>query len=96
MSYQLPTYPNITAYLGQQPGDLFCELAIKLNITSDRSFILFEHIIESDHLSADSVRDLLDTYGRFVIDAIELQIPFFRNVSETEFEQVVLGFEMVA
>ena len=96
MSYQLPTYPNITAYLGQQSGDLFCELAIKLNITSDRSFILFEHIIESDHLSADSVRDLLDTYGRFVIDAIELQIPFFRNVSETEFEQVVLGFEMVA
>ena len=69
MSYQLPTYPNITAYLGQQPGDLFCELAIKLNIASDRSFILFEHIIESDHLSADSVRDLLDTYGRYVIDA---------------------------
>ena len=96
MSYQLPTYPNITAYLGQQPGDLFCELAIKLNITSDRSFILFEHIIESDHLSADSVRKLLDTYVRFVIDAIELQIPFFRNVSETEFEQVVSGFEMVA
>jgi len=96
MSYQLPTYPNITAYLGQQSGDLFCELAIKLNIASDRSFILFEHIIESDHLSADSVRKLLDIYGRFVIDAIELQIPFFRNVSETEFEQVVPGFEMVA
>ena len=96
MSYQLPTYPNITAYLGQQPGDLFCELSIKLNITSDRSFILFEHIIESDHLSADSVRRLLDTYVRFVIDAIELQIPFFRNVSETEFEKVVPGFEMVA
>ena len=96
MSYQLPTYPNITAYLGQQPGDLFCELAIKLNIASDRSFILFEHIIESDHLSADSVRQLLDTYVRFVIDAIELQIPFFRNVSEIEFEQVVPGFEMVA
>ena len=96
MSYQLPTYPNITAYLGQQPGDLFCELAIKLNITSDRSFILFEYIIESDHLSADSVRRLLDTYGIFVKYAIELQIPFFRNVSETEFEQVVPGSEMVA
>ncbi|EEG23846.1 hypothetical protein [Eikenella corrodens] len=96
MSYQLPTYPNITAYLGQQPGDLFCELAIKLNIESDRSFILFEDIIELDNLSVDFVRWLLDTYVRFVIDAIQLQIPFFRNVSEIEFEQVVPGFEMVA
>ena len=42
------------------------------------------------------MRWLLDTYVRFVIDAIQLQIPFFRNVSETEFEQVVPGFEMVA
>ena len=96
MSYQLPTYPNITAYLGQSSGSLFCELTIKLNITADRSFILFNHLIESEHLSADSVRELLDTYGRFVIDSIELQVPFFRNVSETEFEQVVPGLSLVA
>ena len=45
MSYQLPTYPNITASIGRPEEGLFCELTVSLNITSDRSYILFARTI---------------------------------------------------
>ena len=87
MYYQLPTYPNITATIGRPDGNLFCELTVELQITPDRGHLLFADVINQDEPS-ERIQTLLDVYVRFVLDAVELQLPFFRNVSQSEFEQI--------
>ena len=76
MSYQLPTYPNITTSIGRPEEGLFCELTVSLNITPDRSYILFAEIINQDE-PADRLQKLLDIYGQFIFDSVELEVPFF-------------------
>ncbi|OAM32221.1 hypothetical protein A7P95_00005 [Eikenella longinqua] len=92
MSYQLPTYPNITATIGRPEDGLFCELTVSLNITADRSYILFAEVIDQNE-PADRLQTLLDIYGQFILDSVELQLPFFRNVTEAEFEQILPPME---
>lgn len=95
MYYQLPTYPNITATVGRPEGGLFCELTVTLQITPDRGHLLFADVIDQDEPS-ERIQTLLDTYVRFVLDAVELQLPFFRNVSQAEFEQILPPVEKAA
>ena len=44
--------------------------------------IFFQLISHNFHIQ-------VDVYVRFVLDAVELQLPFFRNVSQSEFEQIL-------
>ena len=39
--------------------------------------------------SEDVVPELLDSYSLYVIDAIELGIPFFRSITESEVVRLV-------
>ena len=74
MNFQLPTYPNITATIGKPSNGLFYEVTVKLNITPERGHILYAEIVELE--SEESMPSLLDSYSMYVIDAIELGIPF--------------------
>ncbi|MBH5328434.1 hypothetical protein H9Q10_01945 [Eikenella sp. S3360] len=94
MTLQLPTYPNITATIGKPSGSLFYEITVMLNITPERGHILYSEIIELE--TDDAMPDLLDSYSMYVIDAIELGIPFFRSITEAEVVRIVPDLECAA
>ncbi|OAM30625.1 hypothetical protein A7P98_03440 [Eikenella sp. NML080894] len=87
MKLQLPTYPNITATIDRSKEGLFYEVTLILHITPERGHILYSEIVELE--SEDVVPELLDSYSLYVIDAIELGIPFFRSITESEVVRLV-------
>ena len=87
MKLQLPTYPNITATIGRPTDGLFYEVTLILHITPERGHILYSEVVELE--SEDIVPELLDSYSLYVIDAIELGIPFFRSITESEVVRLV-------